>query len=501
VTVRQDKWQTLSSESTEPGLQANCIFNTTYIMNNNIKEKTKEKEPAGKKEKVSFFTHITNFVSKAIHFVTYDMWRITSNEVSGIKKIGINAVKSITLAVRSFINENLSIRASALTYSTLLAIVPFLAVLLGVAKGFGFQETVREAMVNYFPGHEDQWDKAFEFVESYLSQAQGGVVMGIGIVILLYTVINLISNIENTFNDIWQIKKARSFARKVTDYLALLLILPLLMIASSSMAIIASTIQNTILDEFVFLTPVVNSFLQITPFIISALVFTAIYIFLPNTKVKFVPGLIAGFVAGTAFQIFQLIYISGQIWVTKYNAIYGSFAAIPLLLLFVQLSWVICLFGGALAYGIQNVRKFNFENDSSNISRRYQDFVTVCIVSLIVKRFENGEKPYTADELSEKYHIPIRLATQILYQLTELNILTEVIEDKDEWTIYYQPAIDINQITLSYVLKKIDEKGSENFKIDRDYQFNAEWEAIVSTREDMFDQDSHILLKDLRLKE
>ncbi|WP_277464311.1 YihY/virulence factor BrkB family protein [Parabacteroides sp. PF5-6] len=439
---------------------------------------------------------MVNFITFIIRFVTYDMWRITGNEVTGFKHLGINTVKSLSLAIRSFVNENLQSRASALTYSTLLAIVPFLAVLLAIAKGFGFQDIVRQTLVDYFPGHEQQWDQAFEFVESYLAQAQSGIIVGIGVVILLYTVISLISNIEGTFNDIWQINKSRPFARKITDYLALLLILPILMVASSGMSIFMSTLQNSILNEYVFLTPVVDLLFNVIPFVIAAIVFTGIYIFLPNTKVNFLPGLIAGCVAGVAFQCFQLFYISGQIWVGKYNAIYGTFAAIPLLLLFVQLSWVICLFGGALAYGIQNVKRFNFENDSHNISRRYRDFVVVTITSLIIKRFIKGEKPYTADELSEKYHIPIRLATGILYQLTELHILTEVKDADDEWVIYYQPAIDINQITVSELLKRLDEQGSESFKIDHRHRFNKEWEAILKTRKEIFEANGEVLLKD-----
>ncbi|MDR2969854.1 MAG: YihY/virulence factor BrkB family protein [Tannerellaceae bacterium] len=447
--------------------------------------------------KMTFIDRAVNFIKFFIQFITDDMWRITENEVSGIKHIGINAAKSLSLAIRSFVNENLQSRASALTYSTLLAIVPFLAVLLAIAKGFGFQDIVRQALLDYFPGHEDQWSQAFKFVEIYLAQTQSGIIVGAGIIILLYTVISLISGIEETFNYIWQINKSRPFARKITDYLAFLLIIPVLMVSSSGMSIFMSTLQNSILNEYVFLTPVVDFLFKVVPFVIATTVFTAMYIFLPNTKVKFLPGLIAGFVAGIAFQSFQLFYISGQIWVGKYNAIYGTFAALPLLLLFVQLSWVICLFGGALAYGIQNVKRFDFEDDSRNISRRYGDFVVVAVTSLIVKRFVSGEKPYTADELSEKYHIPIRLATSILYQLTELHVLTEVRDAGDEWTIYYQPAMDINRITVSGLLKMLDEQGSENFKIDNAHRFNKEWKSILKTRKEMYDANSNVLLKDL----
>jgi len=451
----------------------------------------------GKEEKQSFFEKVSSFISRTIHFITYDIWRITGNEVSGLKQTGINAIKTIVLAGRSFVNENLQNKASALTYSTLLAIVPLLAVLLGIAKGFGLQDIVRNALADYFPGHDLELTKAFEFVDSYLAQAQGGVILGIGLILLFYTVVNLISNIENTFNDIWQIKKSRSFPRKVTDYLALFLILPILMTASSGISIFISTIQNTILEQFVFLTPFIDGLLKIAPFVITSLVFTALYIFLPNTRVKFIPGLIAGVIAGFAFQFFQFIYISGQIWVSKYNAIYGSFAAIPLLLLWLQLSWLICLFGSSLAYAAQNVRKFNFERDSRNISRRYKDFITVMITSLIIKRFETGEKPYTADELSQTYHIPLRLTTELLYLLTELHILTEVIDDDDEWMIYYQPALDTNHITIAYLLNKIDQAGSENFKIDNKEMFNPQWRTILKVREDMFHNMGDILLKDL----
>ena len=282
---------------------------------------------------------INALLTRMIRFVTYDIWRITENEVSGLKELYINIIKTIILAVRGFQNENLQTKASALTYSTLLSIVPLLAVLLGIAKGFGFQNTVRQELFDYFPGHEVELTKAFEFVESYLEQAQGGVIIGVGLILLFYTVVNLISSIEDTFNDIWQIQKSRPWYRKLSDYLALFLILPVLMTASSGLSIFLSTLQNSFISQYFFFTPLVELILNITPYLITILAFTGLYISLPNTKVRFVNGLVAGILSGIAFQFFQFIYISGQIWVSKYNAIYGSFAALPLLLLWLQLSW------------------------------------------------------------------------------------------------------------------------------------------------------------------
>ena len=451
--------------------------------------KTTEKKTIGERMNTLF--------TKTIHFITYDIWRITENEVSGLKELYINIIKTIILAVRGFQNENLLTKASALTYSTLLAIVPLLAVLLGIAKGFGFQNTIREELLDYFPGHEIELTKAFEFVENYLAQAQGGIIIGVGLILLFYTVISLISTIEDTFNEIWQIQKSRPWYRKISDYLALFLILPVLMTASSGLSIFLSTLQNSFLSQYFFFTPLMEHILKIIPYVITSLVFTGLYISLPNTKVNFVNGLISGVLAGIAFQFFQFIYISGQIWVSKYNAIYGSFAALPLLLLWLQLSWLICLFGAEISYAAQNVKKFSFERDSKNISRRYKDFLTLLITSLIVKRFAKGEKPYTANEISESYRIPTRITTQILYFLCEAHIIIEVHYGKDDRVTHYQPAIDINLLTVGYLMTAIDKYGSENFKIDTTHLFNKEWNAVIKTREDMRKANDNILLKDL----
>ncbi len=448
-------------------------------------------------EKKTLSERIHLLLTKTVHFITYDIWRITENEVSGLREFYINTIKTIILAIRGFNNQSLQTKASALTYSTLLAIVPLLAVLLGIAKGFGLQATVSQELIHYFPGHEMELLKAFEFVERYLMQAQGGVIIGIGLALLLYTVISLISSVEDTFNDIWQIQKSRPFYRKITDYLALFLLLPVLMTTSGGLSIFLSTLKNSFLGHYLFFTPVAELFLNVLPYLITILTFTGLYISLPNTKVRFINGLAAGIVAGIAYQFFQFVYISGQIWVSKYNAIYGSFAALPLLLLWLQLSWLICLFGAEISYASQNVKKFSFERDSKNISRRYKDFLTLLITSLIVKRFESEGKPYTADELSDAYRIPIRITTQILYLLSELNIIIEVKYGDDERVVHYQPAIDINKITVGYLLNRIDAYGSENFKIDTDRIFKKEWKILLKTREDMLKANDSILLKDL----
>jgi len=436
-------------------------------------------------------------IKKFWFFISEDMWRILPSEVSKGRQRGYNIIKVIALAIKRYKEDNLQRNASALTYSTFLSVIPLLAVILSIAKGFGFENIVQSQLFEYFPGPRNVLEKIFDFTNSYMQHTKDGVFLGIGLVLLLYTVFNLISNIENIFNMIWQIPKGRSFSRRFLNYFSIFLILPILLVCSSGISIFLATTLETI-KEYVLLAPVYEVVISIIPFIVSILLFTGLYMYMPNTKVLFRHAFIAAIFAGVGFQIFQYIYISGQIWVSKYNAIYGSFAFIPLLLLWMQLSWVLCLVGAEIAYAGQNIQNYDFEQDSKNISRRYLDFLTLSILALIVKRFEKGEKPYGTAEISNKHKIPIRLAQNILYNLVNIEILIEV-KDKDNYTNYL-PAIDINLITVNYLFTKIDRYGSENFKVDNKFEFSDEWKVILESRSNMFPKDSSLIIKDLEIK-
>jgi membrane protein len=203
-------------------------------------------------------------------------------------------------------------------------------------------------------------------------------------------------------------------------------------------------------------------------------------------------------IAGSAYQAFQYLYIGSQIWVSKYNAIYGSFAAIPLFLLWLQISWTICLFGAELTYAGQNIKNFNFEKDTKNISRRYRDFICLLIMSLICKRFEHNEKPYTAEQISLEHQIPIRLVHQVLYQLQEIHLIHEVVtEDSKSNAAVFLPSMDINQMNVALLLDRLDTYGSEDFKVDRDKEFHGQWAALMHAKEEYYRSSSKILLKDL----
>lgn len=447
----------------------------------------------------SGFNQVSNMIDKIkkqlksiLHFLSIGIWRVDTNGIGWLRALIYNIIKSFILAYRNFDWSIISTRASALTYNTLLSIVPLLAVLFAIAKGFGFQNIVKSELFDYFKGQQDILKKSMEFIDKSLEYAQSGIFLGVGLLLLLYTVINLLSGIEDNFNSIWRVKNGRSYFRQFTDYTALILISPVFLVCNAGLSILLNSTLDTQIIGFV-MTP----FLKVLPYIITILLFTFIYCYIPNTKVNVSSGFFAGVVAGTLFQIFQQLYIGGQIWISKYNAIYGSFAALPLLLLWLQLSWLITLIGVQLSFANQNVSKFSFEKESKNISRRYKDFVTLLITSLIVKRFEKGEKPYTANDLSEKYQIPTQLTSDTLYLLMKLDIIIETPSESDDLIKAYVPALDINKISVNYLFDKLDTYGNEDFIIDTENEFLNEWNLVKNIRNTINQSEAGVLVKDL----
>ena len=442
-------------------------------------------------------TTLIIFFKSALHFLRFDIWRITDGEVTAAKNRIYTIIKVFVISVRRFFEDKIFAKSAALTYYTLLSVVPVLALVIAIGKGFGVQYYLENQFVAIFPSHSTVLKEAFFLVDSYIQQIQGGVFFGIGFVLLFWSVLNMFSEIEIAFNDIWQIKKMRNTFRRFADYFSMMLILPVLLIVSSGLSIyLNGTIQDTVLSSLI--VPVWYGFLKILPFIINIVLFTLMYLFFPNTKVRFLAALFAGGVAGILFQLFQMLYISGQIWISYYNAIYGSFAALPLLLLWLWASWSIILYGAEFAFSVQNIKNYEFESDVKNISRRYENFLFVLISSVIVKRFAEKLPVMNAEELSTHYNIPIRLVNRIVSKLLDAGIIVESISTvKKTEEIVYQPAIDIQHLTLAYLFEQIDGLGSENFKIDITHEHAQPWQATLFVQNSTQSYASSVLLKDL----
>lgn len=429
-------------------------------------------------------------------FLSYDLWRVHVHEVNGIKNILLNIVRTLILAFRGFVSDRLSTRASALTFSTMLAVVPVFSIIIGIAKGFGFQELIESELTKLFPGQNELLILLFGFVQSFLEITTSGLIVGIGVVFLIVSVWSIMMSIELTVNDIFQIQKSRSITRQLTDYLATMMLLPVLIIISSGLSVFLKTAfnQSTFLP---LISPFIQFLMTLIPYALSWLGFTLLYIIIPNTKVKFSNALLAGFIAGFGFQAFQFLYISGQVWVTRYNAIYGSFAAIPLFLLWLQLSWTIVLIGAEIAYAAQNVQNFYFENESKNVSLRYRFFVSILFMNILCKRFEQEEGPMTMNEISSQYQIPARLTSWTLNRLLEMQLISETHSPKEKELIAYQPAIDINKLTVGFLYKRMFEYGEEDFVIDVEKLYNEHWHTLLNMEDCMTSEGNDKLIKDL----
>ena len=437
-------------------------------------------------------------ISWLIDFLLHDIFRVTEKELSNTMRFLVRLLKKLILSVRGFIEDDLIIKASALTYYTMLAIVPIFALFLAVGKGFGFAESIEEFVNKLIGDNPEITTIVMGFVNNYLAQTQGGLFVGFGIGLLLWAVLNMFRQIEINFNDIWNVKKNRSIVRQFTTYITMLIVVPILIVVSSGLSAKVDAYVEIIAQSSVgsFLIPIYQFLVQLAPFVIYWVLFTLIFLIIPNTKVKISDAMLAGVVTGTAFLAIQFLYVNGQISLAQYNAVYGSFAAIPLLLFWLQISWLIVLYGAELCYVSQNLMNFSFESDTKNISRRYKDYTLFVVLKIIINRFCQAQEPISANQIAVDYNIPIRLVHDHLKLLVDTNIISEIyIEQNAER--FYQPALDVNLITVHLVLDRINRLGSENFKITDNGSFKEIWQKLETLQETITAESSKILVRDL----
>ena len=260
-------------------------------------------------------------------FFRYGLWQLNEDDTTPFKWIMIEILKKLVLAIRFFTAKRVVNKAAALTYSSLLAIVPILAVVFAIARGFGYNKYIEVWFRDALQSQPQAAEVIIGFVNSYLVHTKSGIFLGIGLLFMLYTVLMLVSNVEQAFNEIWQVKKPRTIFRTFTDYLAMFFCFPILIVLTSGLSIFMATMVNE-MDNFMLLTPVVRFLIDMVPYVLMSGLFIAFYIFMPNTHVKPMCAVVPGILAGIAMQGVQIFYIHAQMFLSSYNAIYGSFAAL-----------------------------------------------------------------------------------------------------------------------------------------------------------------------------
>lgn len=400
--------------------------------------------------------------SKIRDFFTLTIWSPDINEASFILRAISNTVKVVAIAVRRFIDDRIIRRAADLTYSTLFAIIPILALIFAVARGFGFENIVEELLNKGIIGQNETVDTIMAFIDSYLKFTHNGLFVGIGLLILLWSVFALANGIEVNLNFIWKLKKTRKVTRKITDYFSLLLLIPIAIICLSGLSVLASGIL-TRTSGYQLLGGFVKFLIQAMPYLLAGFIFTGFYMFMPNTKVRFKYAVIPGFFAGLLFQLFQNLYFHSQLMLSNYNAIYGGFAALPLFMLWCNISWAIVLFGCELSFVSQNNDFFNNYSEPERFSRYHDDFYSLLVLNLIARRFADIQSPLTAQQIARELHIPLRTAFRSIYSLIDAGLLESTSSGQNQIEATYLPASDIGQMTVAKVLARLNSSGFSNY--------------------------------------
>lgn len=380
-------------------------------------------------------------------------WRAFFDRTKRVNHTIAKAARIAISAARGFVDDECALKASALTFYSLLSIVPVLAVAFGIAKGFGFQERLESELSEKFIEQREVVDKLIQFSYQTLQNTQSGVIAAVGLIVLLWTVLKLFSNIESSFNSIWKVKKSRSFARSFSDYLAMMLFCPIFFAASSSLSVfIMSQITDYSKNQGIWdqVSPLLYIALYVFPLILSWLLFTALYSIMPNTKVPLKYAFIAGVCAGTAYQIVQSIYIHFQLGLASYGAIYGSFAALPLFLIWLNTSWLIALGGAEIAFHAENDRMSYTHYHSNKLKKADARILGLMIMQHCARAFNTGSAPPSIYSLSHDIGAPVVSIRQIIGHLIRAGLLVEVNWHGDSGETY-QPARDMSTITLKSV--------------------------------------------------
>ncbi len=378
---------------------------------------------------------------------------------------------------RGLVEHGTLVRSAALTFYTLMSIVPVAAVIFAVVKGFGLTETLLDNLYGIFPQHPEVIEYLIGFAERALARTQGGVVAVVALVTLFWAVIRAFASIESAFNNIWEVKTARSLTRQYSAYITIVVVVPLLWAATRALGLYVDAQLGLGSSAWSFVVS------KCAVLVMTWLIFAVLYTAIPNTKVRFRSALTAGVVAGTLFMLFQWGYVYLQRWMTSYNAIYGSFAALPLFLIWMQTSWQILLFGGELSFAYQNVARFAVERESLRISydRRRRAMLAVMVVA--ARRFCAAQGSTGPEEIRGQLGLAPPLVNDLLYELAKAGMLAPVASEDAEHEVRFVPARDLTSLTLCDVIDAVETQGDATFAPSRAPEIgrvNEEWSRIAA---------------------
>ena len=401
----------------------------------------------------------------------------------------VRIYKLIFYMVRGMLNHGTLVRSAAMTYYTITSLVPIVAVAFALVKGFGLADTMVSSLYGLVPQYPEVVDYIVSFAENALARTRGGLVASVALVMLFWSIIQLFSSIESAFNNIWEVKTSRSIARQWSDYLAVTLIVPLFWVVAYA---VGSYMEDVLRDTWYF-----SILSRLMSMVFIWVMFTLLYLIIPNAKVKIMSALTAGVVAGTVFLLFQWGYVYIQKAMTSYNAIYGSFAALPLFLLWVQISWQILLIGGELSFAFQNITRFGEEHEWQRISYDQRRKVMLAVMVIIVRRFREQGGAVLSEEIRQELKLPTRIVNDVLFQLIKAGQLIDARQNEDERESSYAPAYDIARMTIYGVLASVEDYGENPLDFQADSNLKRVEEILDGLKSDSLTSKRNIPLIDL----
>ncbi len=431
-------------------------------------------------------------IKRILRFFTDTVFRRDASEYRNpVVRWLVQQYKLLFYTARGLIEHRTLVRSAALTFYTLMSIVPIAAVAFAVVKGFGLADSLLDNLYSLFPQNPEIIDYLVDFADRALARTQGGVVAVVALVMLFWAVIKVFGSIESSFNDIWEVKVTRSVARQYTDYITIVVVGPILWGIAHVLGVYAEDLMGGSDSEPVLFLS------RLTSMVVTWVMFTFLYTAIPNARVRFRSAFTAGVIAGTLFLLFQWGYVYLQRWMTSYNAIYGSFAALPLFLIWMQTSWQILLFGGELSFAYQNIERFGEERESLLVSYDQRRKIMLAAMLVVVRRFRDGDGPAGTDEIRRRLGLPMRIVNDVLYQLVTAGLLVAVPTDDSDREMAYTPACDLASLTVYGVLEAADTQGRTAFDLSSVPEMRRIDEELERIKSCARESEKNIRLTDL----
>lgn len=352
------------------------------------------------------------------------LWQTRIDELPYFKRIGYSILRVLYLIVRDILDGQLNLRAMSLVYTTILSMVPLIAVSFSVLKGFGVHNQLEPALLNLLeplgPKSQEITLKIIEFVENM----RVGVLGSLGLALLLYTVISLVQKIESSFNYTWHVTEPRPLAQRFSDYLSVILIGPVLIF--SALGITATVSSNEIIQGLMQLEPLgelIRLLGKLVPFLLVAGAFTFVYVFIPNTKVKLKSALYGALTSAFLWQTAGWVFATVVAGSSRYTAIYSAFATIIMFMIWLYVSWLILLIGASIAFYHQHPEHRTIQRGNLRLSNRYREKMALIMASMITQRYYRNEEALSTQDLAETLELPMDVVSLALMHMENAGIL------------------------------------------------------------------------------